>query len=708
VPVEKTPGSSGSAARAEDITPRDVALKPADSADLSDPAAGSPIRIDERQADSATHPAGTDSEELPLSGQKTGKVPWRARPAAAGMAGRWAPFVLLPVAITLWASALPTINLSRMNDYGLVSVVPVRTWLGFGALIVSFAMCWWRAERTTLLLTVHIFALIVMFYGIPAIIASAPRGPIVYRHAGVTDYLTRVGVVDARQDAYFGWPAFFMFLGSMVKFAGLPGALALAKWATVAVELLYLPPLLMTLRALTRDARVVWGAVLLFYATNWVNQDYLAPQSFAYLLYLTIIALVLGYLRPRTVADMGSLRVATWLRRHRLTRGIRWLFPVQPGPAPAGVPVAPAVGRSGAVVTLVIMILFAACVASHQLTPYAVFAAVTLLVITGHCRVRGLPVLMGVMLLAWTIFVAHGYIDGHLKTIADSSGDVSRATSANFTERLAGSGQHLLVVRERAMLSAAVWLLAALGALHRFRTRHADHAAVLLMLAPIPLFLLAYGGEVLLRIYFLSLPFAAFFAAALLVGPRAERAAAVVGRHRRIRTAVLDVTTFCVVGSVLLAGSFVARYGNEPMDTYSPGETAAVRELYRIAPLGSYLLAETNYLPWRYQDYEWNKVDPARQRHKYLSLSQQWKLEPDKSTGDMARWTAQVLRASADPKRPSGFVIVTRSQRAHEEILGGLAPSTLDEFERLLMQSGKFQLVYANPDATIYARKPGG
>jgi hypothetical protein len=617
----------------------------------------------------------------------------------------WTPAALLPLAVALWASALPAIDLSRMNDYGLVSVLPARVWAGFAVLMASFLVCWWRADRARLLLTVHILVLIVMFYGIPSIVGDSPRGPIVYRHAGITDYLTRTVLVDIRQDAYFSWPAFFMFLGTVVKIGGLPSALTLATWATVAVNVLYLPPLLMIMRTLTRDARLVWGAVLLFYVTNWINQDYLAPQSFTYLFYLVVIALVLRYLRPRTVADLGSLRLATWVRRSRATSWAGWLFPLRPGPAPAGVHATMA-GRTGALVTLVIVVLFGAATASHQLTPYAIFFSVTLLVVTGHCRVRGLPVLLGVILVTWTIFVAHGYIDGHLEKIAEGSG-LGQSASANVTQRLAGSEQHVLVVRERLMLSGWVWLLALLGGIYRFRTRHTDHAAAVLAVAPIPLFLLPYGGEVLLRLYFFMLPFVAFFAAAPLVPSDAEQPATEAGRRPAILRAVRDAVVFGVVGSLLLAASFLARYGNERMDTFSPAETAAVAELYRIAPLGSYLLAEVNYLPWKYQDYEWSKADPKRRRHKYLSLANEWSAVPDKSIGDMVKWTAQTLRANATLKRPAGFVILTASQRAHEEILGGIPQSTLDEFEMLLVRSGKFQLVYSNPDAKIYARKPG-
>jgi hypothetical protein len=652
--------------------------------------------VDERPA--PTEAAGAISALLPALGlRQVATLVARIFP--------WAPTALLPLAIALWASALPTIDLSRMNDYGLVSVLPARVWAGFAVLMVSFVVCWWRADRTRLLLTVHILALIVMFYGIPSIVADSPRGPIVYRHAGITEYLARTGLVDTRQDAYFSWPAFFMFLSTVVKIGDLPSALTLATWATVVVNVLYLPLLLMIMRALTRDARLVWGAVLVFYVTNWINQDYLAPQSFTYLFYLAVIALVLHYLRPQTVADLGSLRVATRVRRSRVTSWAGWLFPVRPAPAPEGVQGA-TTGRTGALVTLVIIVLFGAATASHQLTPYAIFLAVTLLVVTGHCRVRGLPVLLGVILVTWTIFVAHGYIDGHLERIAEGSG-LGQSASANVTRRLAGSEQHVVVVRERLMLSAWVWLLALLGGIYRFRTRHTDHAAAVLAVAPIPLFLLPYGGEVLLRLYFFMLPFVAFFAAALLVPPETRHAGAGASGRPAILRTVRDAVIFGLVGSLLLVASFLARYGNERMDAYSPAETAAVHELYRIAPLGSYLLAETNYLPWKYQDYEWSKADPKRRRHKYLSLANEWSLEPTKSVGDMVKWAAQSLRANATLKRPAGYMILTRSQRAHEEILGGLAPSTLDEFEMLLRRSGKFQLVYANGDAKIYARKAG-
>jgi hypothetical protein len=639
-----------------------------------------------------------------------GVPPWLRGKAVAALL----PVVLLPISLVLWLSSVGSIDMAAMNDFGLVSVLPATIWAALILLILSFAVCWRRSDSSGALLALHIVLFIVLFYGIPAVAGDSPRGPIVYRHAGITEYLTRTGIVNTKQDAYFNWPGFFMGLGWTVKIGGISSALVLGKWATVAVNLMYLPPLLMLLRALTRNFRLIWAAALLFFILNWVNQDYLAPQSITYVFYLTILTLALTYLRPFDAVDSaqapGSLR--TWVKGSLGTTGdeggagrwSRWLPNIRPGAMPHDVPKTAVGGTTGVLVAMTVIVLFGAAVTSHQLTPYAVFSAVTLLVITGHCRVRGLPVLMAVILVSWTIFVASGYIDGHLEKIATGSG-LKTSAASNVTGRLVGSDQHVIIVWERVVLAATTWLLALAGAFYRFRTRHRDHAAAILAVAPLPLFLLPYGGEVLMRIYFFMLPFVAFFAATLFVPDATEALATRSGLTSALRRA-RDVILFGGIASLLMVASFVARYGNERMDYFTPNEIAAVSELYRLAPRGSWLLAEVGYLPWRYQDYEWSRTDPSQAGHRYLSLAQEWKLDPTRSARDMALWTSETLRDNATAGRPPGFLILSRSQRAHEEILGGLSQTAMDDYERILVRSGKFKLVYANEDAKIYARIP--
>jgi hypothetical protein len=605
------------------------------------------------------------------------------RPRRATILGQLR-FLVLPVAaVAFYASSLPGIDPGAMNDLGLVSVLPWQTWLAFGLLTLGFIACWRRTDQAAWLILVHVLLLVVMLYGLPGLVTHGPSGPVVFRHAGITDYLIRTRVVDTRIDAYFSWPGFFMGLATLVKLAGVTSALSFATWATVAFNLLYLPPLLLVARALTRDPRLVWGTVWLFYAANWIDQDYLAPQAFSYIFYLTILGLLLTYLRPRgTDLDRGGWFV-------RWFRGLLRMRVAEPPLA------APSRWTAAAIVTLVV-IFYTVTVASHQLTPFAILIGVAVLVGMGECTARGLPTLMAVILTLWIIFVARGYISGHLGQLVAGVGDITSATSANLTARISGSAQHLLVVRERLLLSAALWLLALLGGIRRFRSGHADHAAAALCLAPFLLFgLQAYGGEMILRIYFFMLPFVAFFAtAAFLPGRQAASAAPRLPAALRAGAAT---TAFSLTIMVVLAACLVARYGNERVDYFSPAERAAFRFLYAQARPGSTFAVETTYLPWKYQGYD---------QYSYVSvmpmLSQRHPPSPAQVLGRISGATRPAHG------QPAGFVILTRSQRINVETFGGLpTPGYLDTFERLLRKSPDFRLIYSNSDAQIYKRLRG-
>ena len=630
----------------------------------------------------------------------------------------WAPLLFLSVAGILWASALPDVDLRAMNDFGLVSVLPGRIWASLILVIISFAVCWCRGKHLGLLLSLHVVMFIILFYGIPPMVSDAARGPIAYRHLGIAEYLTRARVINTDLDAYFNWPGFFMGLGSLIEIGRIgSAALTLARWASVAVNLCCLPVLLILFRTFTRNARLVWAATMFFFIGNWVNQDYLAPQSFTYVLYLAIVALVLQYLRPLDSSgvlwglanDGGSAPASTeeQPRRERpwKVHPRRLLVALaQPGPVPDDVPVTARGAATGLAVSLVVIALFTASVTAHQLTPFAALFAVTGLVAMRHCRLWGLPVLMAVILSAWTLFAASGYIDGHLGHIAQTSG-VANSALANVGERLSGSGQHMVVVWERLALTGCIWLLALMGAVRRFRAGHRDHAAAILAASPLPLFLLPYGGEVILRLYFFMLPSVAFFVASLFIpvgssasGPRPMTPEPRMARRRKL---------IAVVMSVVMIGSFVARYGNERMDFYSPEEVAAVDALYRVAPPGSVLMAEVSYLPWRYRDYERDREDGNRS-HRYLALTDEWARNPTKSPAEMAAWTADVLGPQPDAGHPAGFLILSRSPRAHEQILGGLDDEMIRQYTDALSRSNQFRVILENQDATIYARVSSG
>jgi hypothetical protein len=656
-------------------------------------------------------------------------------------------------AVALWAWSVPGIDLRAMNDLGLVSVLPWPVWLAFALLTLGFIICWRRADQATWLLVVYVLLLIVMLYGLPALASHEPSGPVVYRHAGITENLTQIRVVDPKIDAYFNWPGFFMGLGTLAKLAGVPSALSFATWAPVAFNLLFLPPLLLVARALTRDPRLVWGAVWVFYAANWINQDYLAPQAFAYLLYLTIMGLLLTYFRPYgTDLERGG----------RLLRRFRQVLRVRAGEAQ----VTPVSRSTVAGILAIVVLLYTVTVASHQLTPFAILIGVLTLVALGECTVRGLPLLMGVILTLWVTFVARGYLAGHFGHLASGVGNITGATSADLTARISGSHLHLLVIRERLLLSGGLWLLALFGGIRRFRNRHADHAAAALALSPLLLFpLQAYGGEMLLRIYFFMLPFVAFFATAAFLPARlparlpasparasppdvtvvwCERARlrdylafwsararlrdlpavwsararlrnlpAVWSARARLRNLLagwsararlpaalrgsVGVAAFGVTVTAIVVACLPARYGNERIDYFTPGEHAAISFLYAHARPGSTFAAEQPYLPWKYQRYA---------LYHSLSLDGILTERPSLSPAQALSWFAQKLKPA--PGMPAGFVLLTRSQHIYVHTFGGLlSPGYLGTFERLLAASPNFTLVYSNPDAKIYERLPG-
>jgi hypothetical protein len=595
------------------------------------------------------------------------------------------PYLVLPsAALALWAWSAPATRMGAMNDLGLISVLTWQTWLAFGLLTLGFIACWRRAEPAAWLLFLHVLLLVVMLYGLPALITHEPSGPVVFRHSGITENLIRTRVVNTKIDAYFSWPGFFMGLASLVKIAGAPNALTFATWAPVAFNLLYLPPLLLLARSLTRDPRLVWGAIWLFFATNWIDQDYLAPQAFSYMLYLTILGLLLTYLRPRG-SDIGE---GGWL-----TRRLCAILRVRPGEVP---PREPSRWTAAAVLAVVVL-AYTTTVASHQLTPFALVIGVTALVFIGQCSARGLPLLMAVIVALWVTFVAHGYVSGHFGQMISGFGDLGKDTSANVTSRISGSPQHLVVVRERLLLSGGLWLLALLGAARRFRLGFADHAPAVLFLAPLSLFpMQPYGGEMLMRIYFFMLPFAAFFAAAALVPSRAQDAEEISRLPYAVRYGAA-VMAFSLTVAVVLASCLLARFGNERADYFTPGERDAIRYLYSRALPGSTFAVEQAYLPWKYQGYD---------EHKYLSVDSMLSQRHPPTPALALRRISLALRAV--PGRPAGFVVLTRSQHAYAEIFGGvLSHSYVAQFEQMLRTSPQFQLIYSNSDAQIYLRTPG-
>ncbi|MFN8486181.1 MAG: hypothetical protein U0350_01235 [Caldilineaceae bacterium] len=353
-------------------------------------------------------------------------------------------------------------------------------------------------------------------------------------------------------DAQLNWPGFFIFNAFLTQIAGPQSGSLLTAWTVAGFNLLYLAPLLMLLNAATNDQRLVWLGVWFYYLTSWIGQGYFAPQAFSYFLYLVISAILLQWFKVEQPGLHWMERAAlapTWFGR-QVRRLYLWsIEPALPITLPQG-------SQSGLIAFVVA--LFAVIVSSHPLTPFVILVGVSLLVLLKRCRLRNLPLLMAIMLLAWLAYRPTDFLSGPLRNLLNTPSNLS----FNVPNQTQDSAQPTVMLYLRLGLALLVWGLALLGGLRRLRQGHSDVSFILLMLAPF--ILLGWQGDrdaMLMRIYFFNLPFAAFFAAALFyptpAASAAERLASIITEEHRERDNAIKpwLWPLIITGSAIMVAS---------------------------------------------------------------------------------------------------------------------------------------------------------
>ncbi|MFD9060099.1 glycosyltransferase [Kitasatospora purpeofusca] len=622
----------------------------------------------------------------------------------------WVALCALPVATALWLAALPGVRLSRMGDLGLLQAlpplwyaVPVLLTVGFVAVLrAPVVRHRWAGA--------YVLALILMIHATPSLLYPTLRYAWAWKHVAIIDTMLRHGGAvpgAGKLDVYNQWPGFFEFHALVLRATGLDSVLGYASWYPVITNVLLLGPLLLLYRSFTTDRRLIWGGIWLYYATAWVGQDYFSPQALAYLLHLTVIALVVNRLAAR-----------------RRLAGAAAAGPAGPAgaagpasadgpagsagaPGPAGPVGARALGsvldvssRAGwrAAPFALLLVLIAAIVSSHQLTPVMLAASLLLLALGRRNRRTVLPVLAAVVGLTvlWDATVARPFVSANLSGLISALGSPDHNAVAGLA-RLgeAPFGQILASWADRG-LTAAVLLLALAGAL---RHRWVRRVGLLPLLAAPVLVLLAnaYDGEMLFRAYLFALPAAAFLAAALLWGHRAATRAEdalppgtpprpVGGPGGPLRTGVCAVL---LLG--LLTGTLFGYYSKEAMNYFTPQEVAAVRYVAET-PAGSRIISLTANEPGGELNYD---------THDRLVLG-------DAAGEDLRHLAADpgdALRGALSAPNPAGgptYLILTRGQVLDCELTGLLPASAVQGLAAAAAAEPTLRRVYANQDAVVY------
>ena len=602
----------------------------------------------------ATRSAGILSRRLLLTRQG-------ARHVAVG-----ATLASVLVALALWAVLLQGVDPGKSSNLGLISALPPTIVVPFGLLLASFAFCIRRMPHNTPILLLHAIALIVMLYGVRGMIDQVPAFKVTWRHIGIADVINRTGEIDPTIDAYFNWPGFFTLFAFLARIAGFSSIEPFAAWAPVFFNLLYLAPLLVIMRTATKDSRVVWVAILTFYLTNWIGQDYLSPQALAFFLHLVVIALVLRWFTRTGDPDL---------------------------PDASGI-------RLKAMLMVVTLVITAFAIPSHQLTPFATVAALAALLLCRRLVARGLPVIITVMTGTWLVLVATDYLSGHQKNVTGGIGDIGGTLTNNVGVRITGNVPRLLVLDLRLLTTVVVWLLALFGAWRLHRNRRLDRAFAAVAVSAFPLIALqSYGGEVLLRVYLFTLPFAAFFIASAIFPTPASR-----------RSPAAPFVVF-VLSVLALVGFAITRYGNERIDYFTPNEVSAIRFVYANAPPtqssgdGSrrqkfLMLAGSDNLPWESARYEQCACSTVTKLPGWESMRL--------ATPNPAPAIMNARDLMRRYERAGAYMIFTRSTKAAVDLIGASPKGSLANFEVAVAQSKYFRRVYANPDAEVFVLSAPG
>lgn len=575
-------------------------------------------------------------------------------------------FALLVVGSALWLWSLPRVDLTQVDDHGLIAALPAVWYAAVAALVVGAVLALMPERPAGWLVTLVLGALVVALFGTVPAVSPDPHYAWVYKHIGVTRSFLAQGYTSPTVDIYNRWPGFFALSALLSRLAGGADPASYAAWSEVVVTLLACLLLAAAVRAVTDESRVVGGSVLFFVLSNWVGQTYYAPQGLAVVLSLAMAAVVLhgwdGHLRPWA----GSV---THVLERPLRAGVG-------APLPSRQPWPPHI-----VLTLVLG-LAAALVVTHQLTPYVVLIGLAVLTAVGVLRRPW--VLLGVTLITGLYLLPNlDYLESTFGLFSGIDPLRNAAHSPLYDDPVAGKR---LTSFASTGLTVLLWLGAAGGTLLLARRGLATRALplVLLVMAPFAiLFGQSYGGEAGLRVVLFSTPWSAVLLAwALGTLP-----------HTWGRTGLTGVV------ALTMAALFVPAFlGKEQLHLIPSGEVRASEYFYAHAPEGGVPVLSAPNFPLRltanYPDHrdlrqkesELNLLQFPRFRHRYFGSSD-------------VESIARVVGSGAAP----GYLIFSTSQETYARVYRLTPPGALPALERLLVTSGRFRLWHGDSDVRIYS-----
>ena len=400
--------------------------------------------------------------------------------------------LLSGLAVGVWLGALPGLPGVDAGYYGLL-FSGSGPWLAACIVLCSGALLVAVRDHRVLPAVVAVASAITVARVTTVVATDVPLYDWTYKHLAVVDYILLNGhIAPDGTDIYAQWSAFFVTWAWFCDVTGID-AMTVAHVFAPVVHILIALTVYCAARVVGCSRRTAVTATFIAEVTNWVGQDYFSPQAWSLVLTFGMLVLLL--------ASSHS----------------------------------PACG-------VLSIVVFAATVPTHQLTPFWAVALACLLCAVKRAGPRWIALAMAA--------IAAGYLMLNLEAVLpygllSGGSPISNATSNVLTSGLPAKDFTSSVVRA---LSIAVVLTAFGCAVWSWRRRRPVLALAIVAFSSFGLLLgQSYGGEAIFRVYLYSLLGCAILIAPAVVG-------AVDGVGGRVRASLTRGIAVLGLAGVSLAG----------------------------------------------------------------------------------------------------------------------------------------------------------
>ena len=575
------------------------------------------------------------------------------------------PILSIAVALALWVIALRQVGDPHLGQYGLLPGLPAIWYVALALAVLGTTASLLTPAPHAVAIVAGIGAITLILFGTIPALYEFPQYSWTYKHLGVVRLIETRGQVDPNLDIYNRWPGFFAPAAVLTSIAGVANPVTYAAWAEVFFSWIDALMIAAVVWSVTRSKRIAGGAAMLFIIGNWVGQNYYSPQAFSFVLALACILPLMSALATQG-ADVARRTLGTVGRVTRSSRQALASPPTFASPQSA---------------VILIVVVYAAIVASHQLSPYVVIAQVGLLGALSLIRPRWLVAVLALMAFSY-LFANYAYLREHFGILSS----LDPFNNASASSRPAGhpSAGKDLATRASILLTGGVWLGALVSYARLSRQGLSRQALPLLVLAFAPAAILlaqSYGGEATLRVILFSFPWCVALIAWALFTIRGQ-----IGRSLALVTVAATMTVLLVI----------AFFGQAGLTVMRPGDVRASDYLYTHAAAGSaVVLASDNF--------------PASYGARYSLLSKNAGGSPPvlltrpEFSGRIP--TARDLPAIESKIRDygrHGYLVFSSTEQTFIEIMGTSPRTTLPRLETLIAHSSRFRRWYSKDGVRIY------